>query len=764
MKDLSRLSFPLTFGFRVIKWKGKFGRRKYTEGAIFYAQESTLRQDVLSGGDALRAERKPFASRLGVGTKSRAALALAVSLWIAGQGPAAPSVAHAEIKSTISGGETKTIDNNQQSVTYNLNGSNITFTVTATGTVYKVQGSSSNDDITGNKVFIYGTVEGATFGGTSTNGAISNNTVTIDGGNVAGVNGAVATNGEAYENEVFFNNGTGSKGIDGGYSGKNTANNNTVTIQGSSTKINYIKSNDYIDQICGGKAGKDANFNTLTILDGTISNLHIYGGYGSSVYDKSGNADNNAVTIGGGTIKGNDIHIAGGCSLRNNADYNTVTVTGGTIESGPIYGGKGKVEANYNVVTISGGTFSHATPEIYGASATTANYNVVNLTGTTTGLDNASLTNHFTGSGTGNELHVGGTKTYGENGTPVIAGGTAWKGKDSANVQTNAVKSVSNFDTIALHNVAWSTDVPVLHATAGFSNNAGMTLDISGMAFDSVPAYGTMTLLSSGVTNNFSTLGLTYKSGATKTTATLNGTTPSQTIKAGTAKTSAANGVTLNYQEGVHTVSLAESYKKVNYSIENVVDSITLGNIVWNTNGTARTLTAGAYNFSTANTINTSGLIFTNPEAVRDSMTLLSNATNLSAGGNIAHMQNFTHTLNGATLSATLSGNITRTVGEIGYTATGTTLNSVRELERNHGQRPDRLDVESRRELHHGGGFQRADDRRGHFEGYPDHDDRKLFQRQPDYGRNEIRDDDELGHEGRRHADRHGIEGGQGVQ
>ena len=49
------------------------------------------------GGDALRAERKPFASRLGVGTKSRAALALAVSLWIAGQGPAAPSVAHAEI-------------------------------------------------------------------------------------------------------------------------------------------------------------------------------------------------------------------------------------------------------------------------------------------------------------------------------------------------------------------------------------------------------------------------------------------------------------------------------------------------------------------------------------------------------------------------------------------------------------------------------------------------------------------------------------------
>ena len=642
--------------------------------------EQSELQPVMSG--TREALSRPFACKKIAGGKKYAALVLAVSLWIAGQGPAAPSVAHAEIKSTISGGETKTIDNNQQSVTYNLNGSNITFTVTSTGKVYKVSSSLIYDAVTGNKVFIYGTVEGATFGGTSTNGAISNNTVTIDGGNVAGVNGAVATYGEAYENEVFFNNGTGSKGIDGGYSRYNTANNNEVTIGTSSASPTNAPSisaptGSYIDQICGGKAGADANFNILTILNGTISNQHIYGGYGSSFNDMDGNAINNTVTIAGGTIKGNDIHIAGGCSLRNNADGNTVTVTGGTIESGPIYGGKGKVEANYNVVTISGGTFSHATPEIYGASATTANYNVVNLTGTTTGLDNASLTNHFTGSGTGNELHVGGTKTYGENGTPVIAGGTAWKGKDSANVQTNAVKSVSNFDTIALHNVAWSTDVPVLHATAGFSNNAGMTLDISGMAFDSVPAYGTMTLLSSGVTNNFSTLGLTYKSGATKTTATLNGTTPSQTIKAGTAKTSAANGVTLNYQEGVHTVSLAESYKKVNYSIENVVDSITLGNIVWNTNGTVRTLTAGAYNFSTANTINTSGLIFTNPEAVRDSMTLLSNATNLSAGGNIAHTQNFTHTLNGATLSATLSGNITRTVGEIGYTATGTTLNSV---------------------------------------------------------------------------------------
>ena len=637
--------------------------------------EQSELQPVMSG--TREALFRPFACKKIAGGKKYAALVLAVSLWIAGYGPAAPSVAHA---ATISGGETRTIDNDRKSETFYLNGSNIKFTVTATGTVLSIWGPSSDADISNNEVYIYGTVIKGTFGGNSRSGKsnIFKNKVTIDGGNVAGVNGAVADTGEAYENEVFFNNGTGSIGIDGGFSSKNTANNNTVTIQGSSTKINYIKSNDYIDQICGGKAGKDANFNTLTILDGTISNLHIYGGYGSSLdYNLPGNANNNTVTIAGGTIKGNDIHIAGGCSLRNNADYNTVTVTGGTIESGPIYGGKGKDEADYNVVTISGGTFSHAAPTIYGADAKKTNNNVVNLTGTTTGLDNASLTNHFTDSGTGNELHVGGTKTYDEDGAPVIAGGTAWKGKDSANVQTNAVKSVSNFDTIALHNVAWSTDVPVLHATAGFSNNAGMTLDISGMAFDSVPAYGTMTLLSSGVTNNFSTLGLTYKSGTTKTTATLNGTTPSQTIKAGTAKTSAANGVTLNYQEGVHTVSLAESYKKVNYSIENVVDSITVGNVVWNTNGTARTLTAGAYNFSTANTINTSGLIFTNPEAVRDSMTLLSNATNLSAGGNIAHTQNFTHTLNGATLSATLSGNITRTVGEIGYTATGTTLNSV---------------------------------------------------------------------------------------
>ena len=601
----------------------------------------------------------------------------------AGQGPAAPSVAHAA--TTVSGGETKTIDNNQQSERFCLNGSNIKFTVTATGTVRSIWGPFTDADISNNEVYIYGTVIEGTFGGNSRSGKsnIFKNKVTIAGGNVAGVNGAVADAGEAYENEVFFNNGTGSIGIDGGYSSQNTANHNTVTIQGSSTKINYIKNNDYIDQICGGKAGKDANFNTLTILDGTISHQHIYGGYGSSLtYNLPGNANNNAVIIAGGTIKGNDIHIAGGCSLRNNADYNTVTVTGGTIESGPIYGGKGKVRANNNVVTIGGGTFSHAAPAIYGADAAAANDNVVNLTGATTGLDNASFTNRFTDSGTGNELHVGGTKTYDEDGAPVIAAGAAWQGKNSANVLTNTVASVSNFDTIALHSVAWSTSVPALNA-ANVSHVG--TLDITGMTIGGQPVAGaSMTLLSSAadLSADGVGIGLRYKDESTIKTATSaqlgSGVTFGNLFEEAVADNLTFSGKLFDRARLVDKKAVVYTFG-YNKSVGRMELTGTLA-----LNDGARYDASGkGFSFDGNTEIDAGSLSFTSTGALArgDSLPLVTNAAGITASntvtGGTGRQASLTVTDKGIVYGAVGNGSVKAAAGAVNYDVEGVTLETV---------------------------------------------------------------------------------------
>ena len=157
-------------------------------------------------------------------------------------------------------------------------------------------------------------------------------------------------------------------------------------------------------------------------------------------------------------------------------------------------------------------------------------------------------------------------------------------------------------------------------------------------------------------------------------TATLDSAHSSQIVKE-TAKQSDEAGVTLDYSE-THTVSLTDSGTTLAYAVANTATAVTFGEMTWGTGRDAD----GICDFANIGneTIDATNLKFTNPEDATGSMTLLSNATGLTAGDNIAHTQNFTKDANGATLSATLSGNVIRTTAdEIGYEATGTTLDSV---------------------------------------------------------------------------------------
>lgn len=149
--------------------------------------------------------------------------------------------------------------------------------------------------------------------------------------------------------------------------------------------------------------------------------------------------------------------------------------------------------------------------------------------------------------------------------------------------------------------------------------------------------------------------------------------------KAGAESSDTANGVTLTGAES-KGVKASDDGKNLVYARSKfIVNDITLGTITWNKEGTARELTAGDYTFNDSTAIDTSGFEFNTPSYIGagDSMTLISNATGLTAGDSIAHSQSYTNYDNCIKLNATLTGSITRTADTLGYTAIGTTLDSV---------------------------------------------------------------------------------------
>ena len=223
--------------------------------------------------------------------KAQAALALAVSLWIAGGGLA-------------SAGQTTTIENG----TYeNVYGNHVS------GNVQQVDPAADQNNnivnMTGGDVKkdgYYVSVLGAFCDGSKT--SASGNQVTVSGGKIT--HGDELAGAAAYDVAAKLTN-------------------NTVTVTGSAN----------IDaDIDGAKTKGMADSNHVIITGGTVNKDngtgHIYGGRSNG----GGNATNNTVTISGGTVTVRV--IVGGFIDSNtggNATGNTVTVSSDV--TGEIYGG-----------------------------------------------------------------------------------------------------------------------------------------------------------------------------------------------------------------------------------------------------------------------------------------------------------------------------------------------------------------------------------------------------------------------------------------
>ena len=476
-------------------------------------------------------------------------------------------------------------------------------------------------------------------GGTNTPGQRkADNTLTITGGKATAAFGGRATTNDVTGNKVEMTGGElvydtlyadiqGS--LYGGLTDKGNANHNTVTVSGGKLK----------ERVYGG-ASYDGNTenNTVTIKGGTVG-THVYGGrtYGG------GNAVNNTVTIEGGTV---GKRVYGGRSDGGNAVNNTVTIKGGTVGE-RVYGG-----------------FSNGDD---------AERNTVNLTGTTHGLDGTQLYGYNDGaaSHSGNELHIGGAKTYDKNGTATITKGS-WQGMDANGKHTNRVDTVSNFDSIALHHVVWG-DTPAL-AAKEIKNIGG--LDVTGLEFFTHPdnstvhehAYKDYMVLVHADTNDLTGLKISYlDEGNVKTEALTN-----QGIHyRNTVHHSTENGVTVDGIEKKR-IYLADHNKSVDFCFHVTGDKLTVGEVEFVKGGTARILD-GRFDVRNA-AIDTEGLTFTAASklqmAAGDAMTLV-DAEDAIAAKNGATLQPFaTKQLTdaysftpaeGVTVAATLRGTLNAT-------------------------------------------------------------------------------------------------------
>ena len=430
-------------------------------------------------------------------------------------------------------------------------------------------------------------------GGASSSGNAIKNVVTIGGGNIGryeynvygGYSETGTAGGTAGEgNTVTITGGKVEGSAVGGFSKSGAVKNNVVTVSGSETEVSDIRG--------GSSWTGTVSENTATIQGGWVG--YAYGGFSSDGTANGNKLNISGVKVGGGVYGGDaPTTTYNAVTISEDAEISTPYLTGGrsfNYQTGGV--------ATGNTFTILGGTFSGVAEYNYSIVGGftdgngTAKDNAVNLTGAVTGLENFELYGYVNATThSGNELHIGGTKTYDSEGNATVNSGDVWQGKNSDGTVNNKVESVSNFERIVLHNVAWNEDVAALEATT--VENVG-TLDIKDLKFDQTPTSGSMALLKSGNVLGASGvgIGLAYKDGSTEKTATSAELATGVTFDSGKLEDTAVNGVTLTGTQS-KKVSLEDEDKTIMYSFSSSVDGITIATDTFTADGTARTFGKG---------------------------------------------------------------------------------------------------------------------------------------------------------------------------
>ncbi len=256
-----------------------------------------MRTRVLSGGIKQSSGK---AKQWGQNKRqAQMALALAVSLWIAGGGVASAGQTTTietnhtgEVNGNHNNGDDlgdRTGDPNGNTVTvnegftvtgtvngayyFNINGNVTNNTVTVNGTVTnEVCGGISDRgyDVTGNHVAVTGTVGGDVYGGCTeggSSGTATGNSVTVNGGTISmNVYGGYSMQGSATGNTVTLNNAKIARDVYGGYNPYSTGDvitGNTLNLSGVNTVDETVRNFETI-QFDSGKLAWTGGSTVLT--------------------------------------------------------------------------------------------------------------------------------------------------------------------------------------------------------------------------------------------------------------------------------------------------------------------------------------------------------------------------------------------------------------------------------------------------------------------------------------------------------------------
>ena len=493
--------------------------------------------------------------------KKELALALAVSLWMAGSGVAsAAGILYLDASNNdeiwrsnstlpsnpIKDGKTLTVtggtwtdwsiyggsyssfsENLMKDYTLNLNG------IESEKASDQAQGArtGSGNGASGNRLNMTSSVfKGYVYGAYvygSNSGNVTNNHVTIKGSTVGSTVGS---------DKSMVVGGYASSGNAGG-TGTNEG--NSVTIENST--INAT--------IYGGQSDTNAIGNSVKISGTTNAPTEVTGSItGGYVHSGNGSATGNSVTIDGGENK----HL----------------VISGSVVGGEVYGTTSKAVATGNSVTIRNATVSGIVYGGYGGVTT----------GNTVTLNGATVTGGVQG-GYGGGIYPRQDDVKGN--TLKLSG-------------VNVTGDVEKFETITLlDTVEWTpkldknTDnTPTLTASKifGYQPQNGIhhiNLDVSALA-QKWTTPGTMVLIKK--TDTYKNLpSYIYLNGDTSKVANSVGVTVYESAQL----ESESGGVTLGYKN-THTVT--KESPNIEYTIQNVVNTVTFGTIPWVNGGTARTV------------------------------------------------------------------------------------------------------------------------------------------------------------------------------
>ena len=480
---------------------------------------------------------------------------------------------------------------------------------------YSDSGSASYNRATVNGGDVGGLYGAEVFQGS---GDVTNNKAELKSGAVIGYlfGGYIESGtGKATDNEVEITGGTMSQHgyghvLAGGRTRGGDALDNTVTIQaGEIGKWNgYDKTSlqvagGYVEGYAGNATGNSVNISggifggayemdTDSGVEKGELGIVVYGGYTKGETNDI-IASKNMVTISKDAKLTGAATIIGGASGQyygsvSGADDNTVTISGGTIGTGDqdsnIYGGLGGGTASGNTVTIKEKAELNKNTNVYGGKA--AVYYEVIKDG------QWGYEEELSGTASDNTVNI--EKAVTVKGLYGGAGDTTKSTGNTLNVKATGVKAdeVKYFQTVALHGLTWDTPTAVLEGT---TLDGVKTLDIKNLKFDKTPANGeSMALLKSDSDLGASGVGvgLAYKDGNTEKTATSAQLVTGVTFDSDALADTAVNGVSLTGTQS-KKVSLENSNHEIRYAFSSTISGITIATDTFTSGGTARAFGSG---------------------------------------------------------------------------------------------------------------------------------------------------------------------------